>query len=278
MPNPGIICFLIIIANLIISYRGFKDNFFLSRYEFQVEKVTVYKQYYRLFTSGFLHANWLHLIFNMLALYLFSGNLVMAAGWGFYLFIYLVSLVCGNLFSLYIHRYDAGYTSVGASGAVFGIMFSAIALFPGMKIGLLFLPISFPSWLFGLAFILFTIYSMVKGKRGVGNDAHFAGAIGGLVITLIFNPSVVLINYIPILVILIPAVIFLILLIRNPAMLINGFSFKKKNYLNKENKYNLSKQQQQSEIDEILEKIHRKGFKSLTKEEKIKLDKYSQSV
>ncbi len=278
MPNPGFICYLIIIANLVVSYRGFKDEYFQSQYDFQVEKVSVYKQYYRLFTSGFLHVNWLHLIFNMLALYLFSGNLTTAAGSFFYLFIYCASLVCGNLFALYVHRYDSGYTSVGASGAVFGIMFSAIALFPGMKIGLLFLPISFPSWLFGLAFILFTIYSMKKGRRGVGYDAHFAGAVAGLLLTLIFNPSVVLVNYVPILVILIPAAIFLIVMIRNPAFLLTDRGFRKKSFLNRENKYNLSRHQRELEIDEILEKIHKKGIKSLSKEEKEKLNKYSQSV
>lgn len=278
MPNPGLICYILIFVNLIVSYRGFKDQELLWRYEFQVEKVQVFKQYYRLFTSGFFHVNWMHLIFNMVALFLFSANLISAAGWFFYLFIYCASLICGNLFALYIHRYDAGYTSVGASGAVFGIMFSAIALFPGMEIGLLFLPISFPSWLFGFAFILFTIYSMKKGRRGVGYDAHFAGAIAGLLLTLLFNPSVIAVNYIPILVILVPAAVFLFIVIRNPAFLLTDAGFKRKNFLNKENRYNISKHERELEIDEILEKIHKKGIKSLSKEEREKLDKYSQSV
>jgi membrane associated rhomboid family serine protease len=74
MTYTGMLSLLIIIANFIVSYKGFNNSSFFNRYSFEVEKVLLYRQYDRIVTSGFLHVNWMHLIFNMLSLFLFSGN------------------------------------------------------------------------------------------------------------------------------------------------------------------------------------------------------------
>ena len=141
MTITEILSLLIIAANIYVSYRGFKDSEFYNRYAFEVEKVIVYRQYDRLVTSGFLHVNWTHLIFNMISLYLFSTSLAGQLEVFSYLLIYFGSLIAGNLFSLVLHKKDSDYRSVGASGAVSGIIFASISLFPGFNIGLLFLPV-----------------------------------------------------------------------------------------------------------------------------------------
>ena len=119
---------ILIIINCYVSWKGFNDRNFFERYEFSIEKVRIYKQYYRLITSGFLHVNWMHLIFNMLALYFFSASVEYFFGPLQFLLIYFISMIGGDLLSLFIHRYDSGYSSVGASGAVCGIIFAAMPI------------------------------------------------------------------------------------------------------------------------------------------------------
>src|ERR1044072_4613131 len=101
MGTLGFISIAIIIANVFVSYKGFSSHEFFARYSFEVEKILIYKDYKRLVTSGFLHVNWMHLIFNMFSLYIFSAGLVSYLGSIYYLVIYFISLIGGNLFSLY---------------------------------------------------------------------------------------------------------------------------------------------------------------------------------
>ncbi|PVD53695.1 rhomboid family intramembrane serine protease [Terrimonas sp.] len=275
-----IISLLIIAANVIVSNKGFKNIEFFSRYSFEVEKVTLYKQYDRIVTSGFLHVNWMHLIFNMLSLFLFSGSLAAILNPFSYLLVYFGSLICGNLFALLIHKKDSDYSSVGASGAVSGLIFAAIALSPGFSIGLFFIPIGIPAWIFGLAFVLYSIYGIRSRKTNVGHEAHLGSAITGLLIGILLDPSVLRYNLFPILVILIPSLIFLYVIIKKPHLLMvdNLFYKQHSKYYTIEDKYNSKKANAQRQVDQILEKIHKRGMNSLTRKEKEILDEYSKTV
>src|SRR5687768_13308475 len=115
--TSGMISFILIIVTAVTSYQGFKNHFFFEKYEFGVDKVRLYRDYKRLITSGFLHVNWMHLIFNMLGLYFFAGSLIGILGPLGFLLIYFSSLVGGNLLSLMVYKNQGDYTSVGASGA-----------------------------------------------------------------------------------------------------------------------------------------------------------------
>src|SRR4051812_34813573 len=95
---------IIILLNLIISYRGFRDRSFYDKYSFIVDSVARQKDYKRLVTSGFLHVSWMHLIFNMLSLYFFSASFENFVGPFYYLIIYFAGLIGGNVLSLFIHR------------------------------------------------------------------------------------------------------------------------------------------------------------------------------
>src|SRR5690349_14607595 len=116
----GTISILIIILTAFVSYNGLKSRRFLRRYEFQVDKVLLRKDYKRLVTSGFVHLSWTHLIFNMLTLFLFSATIESTLGIPRFLIIYFGSLLGGNLFALFIHRNHGEYSAVGASGAING--------------------------------------------------------------------------------------------------------------------------------------------------------------
>ncbi|MFT3945951.1 MAG: rhomboid family intramembrane serine protease [Agriterribacter sp.] len=275
-----IISLLIIAANVIISNKGFKSIEFFSRYSFEVEKVTLYKQYDRIVTSGFLHVNRMHLIFNMLSLFLFSGSLAAILNPFSYLLVYFGSLICGNLFALLIHKKDGDYSSVGASGAISGLIFAAIALAPGFSIGLFFMPIGIPGWIFGLAFVLYSIYGIRSRKTNVGHEAHLGSAIAGMLIGILLDPSVLLTNLFPILIILIPSLIFLYIVVKKPHLLMvdNLFYKQHSKYYTIEDKYNSKKLDTQKQVDRILEKIHKRGINSITKKEKEILDEYSKTV
>lgn len=276
----GTITFVLILANLIVSYNGLNNRRFYNRYVFQVEKILVYKDYKRIITSGFLHVSWMHLLFNMFTLYAFGGSLEAYLGPFQYLLIYFAALIGGGLLSLYIHRNHAGYKSVGASGAIAGVIFGAIALFPNMSIGFFMIPINIPAWIFGLAYMLISIYGIKSKKENVGHDAHLGGAMIGMLTAILLRPTVLVENYLPILIIAVPALIFLYMIITNPNFLLvdNYFFRNQEDFYNIDHRYNQERANRQKEIDRILEKIHKKGMKSLTREEKELLKRESNSI
>ncbi|HWB91025.1 MAG TPA: rhomboid family intramembrane serine protease [Puia sp.] len=275
-----VIAFLLIIINVLVSYKGFKNNAFFDRYQFEVDKILVYKDYKRLVTSGFLHINWTHLIFNMFSLYFFSGVVEGSLGEVSFLLIYFVSLIGGGLLSLLIHRNHGDYSSVGASGAVCGVMFASVALYPQMGITLFPLPISIPSWLYAIGYVLFMIYAVRSRRYNVGHDAHLGGALIGLVLAVAMHPASLRYNYPEILVIVIPSVIFLYVIINRPGLLLVDNLFYKRHYdaYSIDQRYNMERADQQQEIDRILDKINRKGMRSLNKRERETLKEYSKKV
>lgn len=280
MPQSAYIPLLLILVNSIVSYKGLTNPAFYESYVFEVEKVLVYKNYKRLITSGFLHTGWLHLILNMFGLYFFSGLLVLDAGGLLFLLVYFISMAAGNLLALYIHRYYSGYRVAGASGAVCGVLFASIALFPGMEIRLFPLPVSLPAWVYGLAFITYTIYGVSSKKDNIGHEAHLGGALAGLLTAISIRPSAVVQNYPVMLLLAVPCIIFLYLIVSRPHILLSGgpFARKKKPTLTVDQRFNADKISRQKEVDAILEKIHQKGMASLSKSEREKLDSYSRSV
>ncbi|MBS1974256.1 MAG: rhomboid family intramembrane serine protease, partial [Bacteroidetes bacterium] len=214
----GFFVIILIIANVLFSYKGFNSSAFFSRYQFEVEKILLYKDYKRIITSGFLHVSWLHLFFNMFSLYVFSGLILSTLGPLKFLVIYFISLIGGGLLSLAVHRNDPDYSSVGASGAICGVMFALIALFPGISISFFGL-LSLPSWSYGILFIAFSIYAIRSKKDNIGHEAHLGGALIGMVIAILMEPSALAENYVVILIIAAPTIIFIYLIITNPHLL-----------------------------------------------------------
>ncbi|KFF05117.1 rhomboid family protein [Flavobacterium reichenbachii] len=277
MINIGIVSIIIIVINFAVSYKGFNDGIFFEKYKFQVDRILIHKEYYRLITSGFLHVDWMHLIFNMISLYAFSELLEVNAGIINFLIIYFCSLIAGDLFALLLHKNHGDYNSVGASGAVCGVIFASIALFPGLGIGFFILPISIPSWLYALLYIIYSIYGVKSNRDNIGHEAHLGGAVIGMLIAVILFPHSLTENYVPIAIVLIPCIIFIYIIITKPYILyIDNYFFKThKKYYSIDHKYNEQKVNQQQEIDKLLDKISKKGIKSLSKNEKQKLEEYS---
>ncbi len=183
MGKLDLVTIIVIAANVIVSYKGFSDYGFFEKYKFNVGAVKRGEQM-RLFSSGFLHVDTQHLLFNMITLYFFSGIVIFKLGVFGFLTIYLASLLVGNLLSLYFHKNEYHYSAVGASGAVMGIIYSAILFDPWMEINFFI-----PGFVFGIGYLLYSIYGMKKRIGNIGHDAHFGGAVGGYIATLILSPS-----------------------------------------------------------------------------------------
>src|SRR5215203_3638971 len=184
MIEHSLVTVLIVAITLFISYKGFTNNLFKESYAFNVDKILVQKDYIRMVSSGFLHNGWMHLIFNMLVLFSFGGIIESQLGGLKFLLIYFASLIGGGLLELLIHKNHGDHTSVGASGTVNGIVFASIALYPDTGIGFFFLPLSIPSWVFGLVYVIFSIYG-IKAKWGnSGHAAHLGGAIVGMLVAI----------------------------------------------------------------------------------------------
>ncbi|HEY4147835.1 MAG TPA: rhomboid family intramembrane serine protease [Chitinophagaceae bacterium] len=270
MQGSGIVTLLIIISTCIISWQGFKRTDFYARYEFEVEKILLYRDYKRLFTSVFIHVNWQHLIFNMLALFFFSFGLESRLGSVRLLLLYFLSELGGNLVALFIHRKNPGYSSVGASGAINGVIFASIILFPYLRIFFL------PGWLFGLIYILFSVYGIRSQKDNIGHESHLGGALTGMLLAICFDPAIVSENPVTIVLLLLPTLAFMIIIVKKPQLLmVDNLWFKNQYNYTVDDRYNMQKKNTQQEVDRILDKISKRGLSSLSRKEREVLEEYS---
>lgn len=189
MPPIDIATLVIIAANVLISIKGFNDFSFFEKYKFNIAGIRK-GEHLRMFSSGFLHGNFSHLLFNMLTLYFFAGVVIDKLGTPKFVIIYVASLLLGSLLSFYFHKDEYHYSAIGASGAVTGILYAAILFIPDQNL-YLFFAIPIPAWIFGVAYLLYSIYGMKNRVGNIGHDAHFGGAIAGYVLTLVFAPFLI---------------------------------------------------------------------------------------
>ncbi len=201
---------LIIAINLIISFKGFSDEYFFRKYEFHIGSIRA-GEHIRMVTSAFLHADIGHLFFNMFTLYMFAPVVIHFFDNFSFLLVYLGSLIFGSLLTLLFHKDDYSYRAIGASGAVTGVLYSAILLQPEMSLYLFFIPIPIPAYLFGIGYLLYSIYGMKAKNDNIGHTAHFGGAIGGYLITILKQPDMITDNTFMVILLAIPIVILFVL-------------------------------------------------------------------
>lgn len=186
----NILLIVIIAVTVLISYKGFNDLSFFRKFEFHVGSILKGEQI-RMISSGFLHVDMGHLFFNMVTLWFFAPLVLAYLGNWTFVLVYMGSLIFGNLLTLLFNKNNYRYRAVGASGAVTGVLYSAILLQPDMMLGLFFV-IPIPAYLFGILYLLYSIYGMKSQNDNIGHSAHFGGAVGGYVITLIEQPQLLI--------------------------------------------------------------------------------------
>tara|TARA_B100000767_G_C19774129_1_gene541669 strand:- start:3852 stop:4499 length:648 start_codon:yes stop_codon:yes gene_type:complete len=181
---------LLIVINILISLKGFKDIKFFNQFKFNVAAVKR-GQSYRIISSAFLHVDYSHLGFNMFTLYLFGDQALAGLGIINFMILYVASLISGNLFALYFHKDELFYSAVGASGAIMGILYATILMYPEMKLALFIFPIPLPGYIFGIGYLIYTLFGMKNQLDNIGHTAHFGGAISGIITTLILAPWII---------------------------------------------------------------------------------------
>lgn len=186
---------IIVIVTAIVSISAFSNQKLINDLIFYPPSVQR-GQYYRFITHGFIHADWVHLIFNMLAFYSFGANLETVfvfdcvfgrMGKVFFLLLYFSSFVVASLPDYFKFKDSYHFRSLGASGAVSAIVFSLIIFFPQSPVGLIFIPgIQIPGYIFAILYLGISVYLDKRGGGNINHSAHFWGAAYGIVFTLLF--------------------------------------------------------------------------------------------
>jgi hypothetical protein len=206
----------------------------------------------RLFTAAFLHADWNHLLLNMVSLYLFGRHVEMFLGIVRFLAVYLAAIVGGSFLSLCIHRHHE-YHAYGASGGVCGVIFSYIFLFPGSSIFMFPMRVSIPAWLYAILFFIGSFLALKRQADHIGHDAHLGGAIIGLWTTTALEPWIVSPQPKLFLAISTLSVVLFVYLVKNPLFLpLSSYATAKPQPKTKSRK--LTKVCDETELDAVLEK------------------------
>jgi len=265
---------LIILATCVVSFFGFRSREFEQKYIFHPEAILAGKQYYRLVTPAFLHADWSHLLMNMFSLYLFGGAVEAFLGTRTYLAIYFGAVVGGNLLSLFVHRHH-DYRAYGASGGVCGVIFAYILLSPTGTIYPWPVPLPIPAWLYAIGFLLASFYGLRAGRGNIGHDAHLGGAIIGFLIAAALKPQLVRYHWGAFILLLGVSVPLLLYLWFNP-LLVPVWNLRGRRSRSRASGSDMPNYKREArQLDAILEKIGKSGVESLTTEERALLKRMS---
>ena len=190
---------IIIIVSTVFSYIAFQQPNIMRKYDFTPYRIVHNKEYYRFFTHAFLHADWTHLIINMLVLFSFGSHIEKVFGHyaisGFlgiprlaFIILYAGGIFISTLTTYFKHKANPDYIAVGASGAVSAVVFASIFFSPFGKI-LFFGIIPIPGIVFGILYLAYSSYMSRKGGDNINHDAHFWGAVYGFVFPVLIDPS-----------------------------------------------------------------------------------------
>ena len=191
----------IMVVTIITSIMAFNNTELKYKLVFSPYDMKRRGQWYRAFTSGLIHADWMHLIFNMYVLYGFGATTELlymgyfgAKGTLLYSLLYVLGIILSEAYSYFKYQDDYSYSSLGASGAVSAVVFSFILFAPMVPIGFPFLPKNLwpPGFIMGILYLVYSQYKAQKADDHIGHNAHFYGAIFGFVFPLIFQPSLFL--------------------------------------------------------------------------------------
>lgn len=189
------ITYFIIGVTALISYIAFSNPELSNKLQFNAAKIIHQKEYYRLVSHAFIHANWTHLIVNMMVLYFFGRNIEVYFSYYFggkatayLLLLYFGGILASNGWSLIKHKNNYYYNAVGASGAVAAVLFATIFFRPWEPL-YLFAVLPIPGILFAVGYLFYSYQSGKKNNDNVAHDAHFLGAVFGFIFPILLRPS-----------------------------------------------------------------------------------------
>ncbi len=192
------ITLIIIIFTALISWQGFNNYQVIDRLKHYPVREVGAKEYFRLLTSGFVHADWMHLMVNMFVLYSFGEyieNYVISLfgnvqGRIIFLILYLLNIIIANLPTTMRHQNNPSFSSIGASGAVSGVVFIFILLQPWAILNLFFV-VPVPAIIAGIIYLIYSSWEARKERGRIDHSAHFAGALAGMLMIILLNRAIV---------------------------------------------------------------------------------------
>ena len=186
--------FIIIIVTSLISYASFKNEKLKNELLFSPFEYSNKKKWWIILTHGFIHADFLHLFFNMYVLYIFGPSLESyfesssEIGWVYFISFYLLGIIFSTLPSIFKHNNNPNYRSLGASGAVSSVVFAYIIIFPLRELGLLLIPgVFLPGFIFGVLYLVAEHYLSKKQYSNIAHDAHISGSVFGIFFILAYD-------------------------------------------------------------------------------------------
>lgn len=189
---------LLIVVIALVSVVAFSDQRLFTALLFEPYTMRVRGEWYRVVSHAFIHAHWPHLIVNMFVLYMFGRNVELLYAmvsdrpvWSTYLLLFLGGVVIASLPGFRRHVHDPSYRAVGASGGVSAVLFAQILLLPTKSIPIPFFSISLPAWLFGVLYLVYSWQMDRRSNDNVAHDAHFYGAVFGVVFTALLDPRLI---------------------------------------------------------------------------------------
>ncbi|HKK11014.1 MAG TPA: rhomboid family intramembrane serine protease [Bacteroidales bacterium] len=186
-----IINYIIIAVTVATSIAALSNRELNAKLQFNAYLIQHRREWYRFLSYGLIHADWVHLFINMFVFYSF-GRIVITyydhffglQGWLYYVLLYVGGLAFSVIADFGKHKENIYYNAVGASGAVSAVVFASIIFQPMGKIYLFFIPIGIPAFIFGILYLIFSAYMAKRSSDNIGHDAHFWGAVYGLIFTL----------------------------------------------------------------------------------------------
>ncbi|HNZ43988.1 MAG TPA: rhomboid family intramembrane serine protease [Bacteroidales bacterium] len=189
----------IIAITAVVSIIAMNNKDLFYRLKFSPYLVLHSKQWYRFFTHAFVHAGWMHLLINMWVLYLFGqvvvdnyAGLFGIKGYYYFIILYVGAILISSLPSYGKNKDNPYYNAVGASGATSAVLFASILFYPIGKIMIFPIPIGIPAFIFGILYLIYSAYMSKRGGDNIGHDAHFWGAVYGVLFTVAIKPAVAL--------------------------------------------------------------------------------------
>ncbi|HIP35529.1 MAG TPA: rhomboid family intramembrane serine protease [Crocinitomix sp.] len=206
------VTYIILVITILVSIKAFDDQNLLNKFLFNPYGIIHHKQWYRVFSHAFIHADFMHLGFNMYVLYMFGVQVTPYSqsfyfgfkslepalvydfnnlGYVYFAILYVGGIIVSSLYALLKHRDNPNYNSLGASGAVSAVVFGSILLNPTAQMGLLFLPFYIPAYIFGPLMLVAEYFLAKRGGTRIAHDAHIGGALFGLLFVSLINPNYV---------------------------------------------------------------------------------------
>ncbi|QQL49712.1 rhomboid family intramembrane serine protease [Mucilaginibacter ginkgonis] len=182
---------VIFAATLIASLLAFYNEELHLKWMLHPYSINRGSKFYTVITSGFIHRDWSHLLFNMISYYFFAFRLETRLGHWQFAVLYFASLVLSDLPSIQKHKNDIWYHSLGASGAISAVIFSGILFDPLAGMYLMFIPIAVPAIIFGVLYLIYCWWASKASRDNINHDAHLFGALSGIAITIILMPGVI---------------------------------------------------------------------------------------